>query len=503
MRTHTRHAAPQRNAIGTLLLAAAHALLCSLAPQAAAYGGGDPSAPQADRPKAVLFTDRAATAAGLAARISRSAGLDVSVSTACQYTDPRAGGAAERAILSDPRLRAAPAAVLLQLGCGAPPDPVAGGEDAWLAHYSQTLFDFPTGNVCTLTGKLMRHKRIAVARDQVAAADLAGSIFRIVAGLRRQCPDTRVFLLSPSLAADAPQPPATDAQLRLVAQMLCVPYVASPDSDLAPYAFVWDRESPRPQLGRVLILGDSYSEQRRWTDALEDLCDARLVNLGVGSATLRDRHDHTASAYTSRPVKTDSQGNRNTLACQLEQLKRLLRGGGDSGEPVLAPNYQPDAIVIEGGTNDSPDPDDVEARYADSATQADRTTFVGALAHLAAELRALFPAARIYAATPSGLYYGHTDAPFDYIRKARQIRRAARLLHIRTIDWDREGRLSFVFNNARGTGDGTLARPFRYNAATDETRDLLHPNERGGRFLAECALKALRAPIHTDATNHP
>lgn len=388
--------------------------------------------------------------------------------------------------------------IILQTGCDERPDPYGNGPADWMKHYEQSLFDFPTGHVCTLTGKMPRHKRLAISKRQVTADDYAGRLFRLVSNIRREAPATRLFILSPQIST-SPSPtglstsqwtiPTTENQLRLVAQMLCIPFVVDIQHDLVPYSFVWQQR--RPHVGNVLILGDSYSEQKRWVRQFSELCEATIVNLGVGSATLRDRFDYHTHPYISTPRSTDNEGNHNAMACQLEKLKRLIKGDAKTDETPLPADFQPDIIFIEGGTNDHPDAGNVEAGYATAAIQADRTNFCGSLKYLCEQLRQLYPNARIYAVTPSGLYYGHTDQPFAYIQKANQIRRAAQLLHIGTVDWDREGRLTFVFNNSAGTGNGTKAHPFRYNAETAETRDLLHPNDQGARYLAETAIATL------------
>ena len=57
-----------------------------------------------------------------------------------------------------------------------------------------------------------------------------------------------------------------------------------------------------------------------------------LVNLGVTSATIKDRQaDRTAYPYSDRPTSTGT-GNINTLASQVQKLKRLMKGTDlDSG----------------------------------------------------------------------------------------------------------------------------------------------------------------------------
>jgi lysophospholipase L1-like esterase len=187
----------------------------------------------------------------------------------------------------------------------------------------------------------------------------------------------------------------------------------------------------------------------------------QCINLGKVSATLKERGEkHT-----------------NTLGAQLNRIPQGIN---------------PDAIIVEGGINDDADPQSVVDDYTSCVTNQKRTTFAGALAYIVSNLKVRLPAAKIYVITPGGLYYGHTDSPFDYIVKADQIRKAAQLLGVPTIDWDKEGRLSFVFNNSKGTGSGTNASPFLYNIPSRETGDLLHPNEIGAVYLAENVIKELR-----------
>jgi lysophospholipase L1-like esterase len=384
--------------------------------------------------------------------------------------------------------------VFLQLGCNEKPDAAGADITRLLPDYEQTLFDFPTGEVCTLKGRMKRHKRIAISKANVPCSNFVGCYYRVMNSLRETYPDARFFILSPQLGSDSGQTDRVlDVQLALVGQMLCVPFVDDVAEDLVPYNFVWDKALAKPRLGRMLLLGDSYCEQRKWTAQLEQMAQVELTNLGVSSATMRDHSDYRTNPYTAYPKRTDNTGNHNTLGSQLEKLSRLMAGNVNvsDNEKAIPKDYQPDIILVEGGTNDLADSPEVEAAYHTPAVRADRTNFMGALSYVTGQLHERFPQARIYIVTPGGLYYGHTDEPFAYITKCRQIRRAAALLGYPTVDWDREGRLSFVFNNSAGTGDGTEARPFRYDAVTRETRDLLHPNDIGGRFLAEAVVKAV------------
>lgn len=362
-----------------------------------------------------------------------------------------------RRILSDKNLaERKPDIVFLQLGCNDSPDSFQQYEA-----YEQALFDYPYGKVCTITGTMPRTKNIAVSKDcrKVTNSNFAGAMYRIVLYIRSQVPDARIFILSPLSYGSRIN--GIDSikinQLKTVANMFCIPFVENYNT-VRRYDFIWTHAKPR--LGNVLILGDSYSEMRKWTKQMEQLSDVTLVNLGKVSATLKER-----------------AGNTNTIA---NQLSKIPKGA------------QPDVVLIEGGTNDEPDQQRFVDKYEECIATKKRTTFAGTLAYIVDELQKRFPHARLYVITPSGLYYGHTDKPFDFIEKANQIRKASKLIGVPTINWDREGRLSFVFNNSKDTGNGSDSKPFRYNIPTYETGDLLHPNDIGGRYLAENVIKELR-----------
>lgn len=349
-----------------------------------------------------------------------------------------------------------PDVVFIQLGCNDGAD----SEEQHLS-YEKSLFDYPYGKVCTMAGANAKTKNIAVTKDnqKITNANFAGSLYRIVNFIRGEVPDARIFFLAPvSYGKDKTEAEMMKIdQMKDVANMLCIPFADDIDM-VSQYSFIWKKI--RPQLGKVLLIGDSYCFTKKWTSQFEALSQVDIVNLGKTSASLKEK----------------GNGNNNTLG---NQLTRIPSG------------YTPDIILIEGGINDDPDFDYVEKKYEEYVTTMRRTTFAGALAYIVRQLRSRFPQTRIYAVTPGGLYYGHTDKPFDFIIKANQIRKVAAMINIPTIDWDREGRLSFVFNNSKGTGAGTASSPFLYNVPSRETGDLLHPNETGGRYLAENVIKEL------------
>ena len=275
-------------------------------------------------------------------------------------------------------------------------------------------------------------------------------------------------------------------QIEKMSDMLCVPFVTTID-ELHGYGNILN--GVKPHLGKMLILGDSYCQQRRWINSLEKMSDVEVVNLGVTSASMRDHFtDREKYPYSSNPVQADCEGNHNTLACQIPKLQRMISGVGLlKGERSLA-GWTPDIILVEGGGNDFADSPEVEDQYWNHIRDDIRTSFAGSLAYLTKSLHATYPDAQIFIVVSAGLYYGHTDKPFEYMEKARQQRKAAQMLGFPTINWDKDCRLSFIFNNSAGTGDGSPQNPFRYNAVTDETIDLLHPNDYGAQFLAESAI---------------
>ncbi len=372
-----------------------------------------------------------------------------------------------------------PKAVFLQIGCNSEADEAV--------NYEDVLFDFPVGNICTLTGKNARNKRLAVSKPDslVDTSNFAGRLYMMVKSVRSTFPQARVFVLSP-VAAGSSSDDSRCRQLEYVANMMCVPFIHNPQ-ELAGYRYFWNGE--KPEIGKLLILGDSYSEQGRWVRQLSQIAKVDIVNLGVSSATVRDKYaDRIKYPYSDNPISSDNEGNHNTLSSQLCRLKRLMAAENLNSGEISLKGYVPDVIILQGGSNDNPDIAQAEADYVEDIRQSRRTSFAGALGYLVFELRKMFPQARIFITTTAGLYYGHTDRPFDFILKSNQQRRAAKMLGCPVINWDLDGRLSFVFNNSAGTGDGSEQRPFRYNVKSDETIDLLHPNENGALFLAESAL---------------
>ena len=380
-----------------------------------------------------------------------------------------------------------PDVVLIQVGCNDTPD-----ADTTATNYSRYIFDYPLAYIQNTKGTGRRHKKAAVGRDmkEIDSSSLAGPIVKLVSKIRTQWPEALVFLAPPvkdEATADENENRKI-SQIRRIANMLAIPFIDKDWEMLADYSFVWNKQKEKPNIGNILILGDSYSEQGLWTKHLNEFINARIVNLAVSSATLKDNFYYTEAPYTSHPDKDDNRGNNNTLACQVEKLIRLMNNHGSAGIPA---SYSPDFILLQGGINDNPDPISSSQAYSFAIKSDIRTNFAGATAYLTKRLHAMFPKAQIMVTTPSGLYYGHTSRPFDFIVKAEQMRKAASLSKVKTINWDKEGRLTYIFNNPAHTGKGTKASPIIYNNPTPETIDMLHPNETGSRWLAITAAKEL------------
>lgn len=286
-----------------------------------------------------------------------------------------------------------------------------------------------------------------------------------------------------------------------------------------------------PQI-RALILGDSYSDAGggpQWMGPMVSKLPpgSSYISLAVSGATLRDRYaDRTTYPYTSRPVSTDNTGNKNTLACQVEKLKRLMEGSDlDPGEAQIYadPATYPNVIIIAAGKNDNPDTASAVSTYASQlnkiitgvyrkqktedaasigdmtiktpAEELDRMCFAGAYRHLLDELLALFPDAQIYFATVSPIGYPNgVDVCEKFMQIAAQQRECADMFSASVIDWHRDGQINFVANYPEGSG--TADDPYIWGESSlpnRDTNDLLHPNDRGDKKYGHLAASVIRA----------
>lgn len=271
---------------------------------------------------------------------------------------------------------------------------------------------------------------------------------------------------------------------------------------------------------RVLLLGDSYNAQNLWvTSMLQEFRNMSVINLGVVSATIKDWYnDRTTHPYTSRPISSQTSGNLNTVACQIEKLKRLMVGTDlDAGETAIyqSADEYPNVIIIEGGQNDMPDDDAKVATYYDqfltlaenvyyvhdNTTQQgnyyiasdietiDRTCFAGAYRYITQTLHNMFPDAQIFFVTRSRLGYFVYNVNERADKVAEQQRMCAKLCGVSVIDWNKEGNISTITDYP--TGSGTSADPYKTQNTLDAS-DGLHPNVRGGRWYGRLAAKIIK-----------
>lgn len=278
---------------------------------------------------------------------------------------------------------------------------------------------------------------------------------------------------------------------------------------------------------KVLIIGDSYSQDGgNWVRPMMSYFPegSSWISLAVSSASLKDHYaDRNQYPYSDRPVSSDNTGNRNTFACQIEKLKRLMAGTDlDEGETQIytsSADY-PDVIIIEGGQNDSPDSDaKVEAyksqftKYVTNvyvsppyggtpelgntyiktpANEVDRTSFAGAYRYLCDELTTLFPNARIFFTTRSGLGYWMGDVTDISFKIAKQQRICADYCGVPIIDWHQDAQISVINNYP--DGDGTQEHPYTVGTGVhgEDTSDSMHPTSRGGKKYGSLAALVIK-----------
>ena len=274
---------------------------------------------------------------------------------------------------------------------------------------------------------------------------------------------------------------------------------------------------------KLLVLGDSYSAQRRWINALMGYFGngSNYITLAVTGATIKDQsNDRTTYPYTSRPTSSGGT-NQNTISCQIAKLERLMAGVDlDEGETQIyaSEDDYPNVIIIEGGQNDFRDNDSTEETYFDqfevavdnvyikqtasgeasvgvasvrpSIETINRTCFAGAYRYAIEKLMGLFPDAQIFITTVSDVSYRKNYAVTKVRYKiAEQQIKCARMASVSVIDWYANGQMS-VLNNTL-TGSGTQTDPYIVGGPTEDTLDSLHPNDRGAAKLGQVAAKAI------------
>ena len=271
----------------------------------------------------------------------------------------------------------------------------------------------------------------------------------------------------------------------------------------------------------ILVIGDSYTANaNHWRKGcLAELPEgSTITSLAVIGATIKDgSNDRATYPYTSRPVSTNNNTNKNTFACQVEKLKRLMDGSDlDEGEVKLyANNTYPDVIVVAGGQNDSPDASmdnyisqfvekKVNVYYKTDSSSAmqqgdcyaasdvdlvDRTIFAGAYRYICETLKKLFPKSVLMITTRSNLTYwkGHNIVS-ESERMGEQQKWCASACGASLVDW-RKCQISTL--TTYPAGNGTSENPYilSNNGQTySDSNDGMHPNDRGnaklGAFMA-------------------
>ena len=277
---------------------------------------------------------------------------------------------------------------------------------------------------------------------------------------------------------------------------------------------------------KALILGNSYSQGGNWVRGMQEWLNIKsLVNLGVSSATVRDKYqDRITYPYTSRPVSTNNSGNLNTLACQVEKLKRLMQGTDldqDEVQIYTSESEYPNIIIIEGGMNDTYDNEEKEQTYFSQfekkvdnvyikqkstlgltqgscyiktpIEETDRTCFAGAYRYIVEELLNIFPKAQIFITTASGLGYWNNSVVERRYRTAEQQRKCANLCAANIIDWSADGQISAILTHPQGSGEKD--DPYIWAECTlpnADSADLMHPNVKGGEKYGHLAALVIK-----------
>lgn len=288
-------------------------------------------------------------------------------------------------------------------------------------------------------------------------------------------------------------------------------------------------------VSNILVLGDSFSAKGtdQWLDPMIKLFPkgSSYISLAVVSATVKDQsNDRTNYPYTSRPT---SGTNTNTLACQIEKLKRLMAGTDlDEGEVAIyqRPEDYPNIIIIEGGQNDGKDSEEKVSNYPNQLVkkatnvyfkkrgseseamlgecyirtpieELDRTSFGGAYTYLYRTLHEMFPNAQIFITTCSSVSYRDTQVIDDRNNINDQQKNIASLLSIPIIDWFGETMINSVDNYA--SGSGTIEDPYILSAKSQDTIDGLHPNWLGGGKMALYTYKTILSKYVAPHRYHP
>lgn len=284
---------------------------------------------------------------------------------------------------------------------------------------------------------------------------------------------------------------------------------------------------PNNKINNLMILGDSMSANDFWTKHVVSYFGVKnIINTACGSARIKDdSSDYIANPYTDRPVSHMLGANKNVFFSQVKKIQRLVEGVDlDSGEVQITPDMYPDLIIIEGGTNDTPDsdnlnPDDyyykqlsdqwVYNGYGTTTSgnsitvtkpiaEVDKRNFIGSIRHIIESLNKLFPDAFFLVITPHQRSVGGNDTTIG-IKKANQIKLAAERMSAPVCEWHIESQIRETNNRVAGRypnsgqPEGSEQNPWVINAVCGqkELYDGTHPNERGGRMFAHAIINSI------------
>lgn len=237
----------------------------------------------------------------------------------------------------------------------------------------------------------------------------------------------------------------------------------------------------------VLFMGDSITYLKAWTNHFIRIMEPEHhVNIAVSGSHWCDYEN---TVYDGAPVwrREDGGGPNNTICNQVEKVLRAK----DETHPL----YQKDeafndfdVIFVMAGTNDKnpsgvPTPDEINAQFLNSdcttlpLEKVDCRTFAGAMRYTYEHLRRLYPNAKILYCSP--IQYAEKERSYEYIKLKGQLIKAI---------CDRISDVVFV--DTFNCGICGIYEEWGKNGR--DLIDGLHPNDNGGRKIAEYNARAVK-----------
>lgn len=238
---------------------------------------------------------------------------------------------------------------------------------------------------------------------------------------------------------------------------------------------------------KVLFMGDSITYLKAWTNHFIRIMEPEHhVNIAVSGSHWCDYEN---TVYDGAPVwrREDGGGPNNTICNQVEKVLRAK----DETHPL----YQKDedfndfdVIFVMAGTNDKnpsgvPTPDEINTQFLNSdcttlpLEKVDCRTFAGAMRYTYEHLRRLYPNAKILYCSP--IQYAEKERSYEYIKLKGQLIKAI---------CDRISDVVFV--DTFNCGICGIYEEWGKNGR--DLIDGLHPNDNGGRKIAEYNARAVK-----------